>query len=204
MFNLSVLNGFKTVGTFILYKDTLVFMIGPDHTGKKLGIMRIGGHIEDKENYKQSLEREIKEEASIQVKYSNSPCTFYQGSWDDTNYFEINDDLPLEIKPLIIVGDGNRSTAVFLAYSDVEPRPSSEAHGLIFLKEDDIKDICSNRLCLQDFLNKGGKLIQQREIDYETEIYAGVHLKFFNRLLQEKNELARKYLYGELIKGANK
>jgi len=204
MFNPSVLDGFKTVGAFILYKDTLVFMIGPDHTGKKLGIMRIGGHIEDKENYEQALEREIKEEASIEVKYLNSPCTFYQGSWDDTNYFEINEDLPLEVKPLIIVGDSNRSTAVFLAYSDVEPKPSSEAHGLIFLKEDDIKDICSKRLRLQDFLNKGGKLIQQRELDYETEIYAGVHLKFLYRLLEEKNELARKYLNRELIKGADK
>lgn len=90
MFELSVLNGLKTVGSFILYKDTLVFMIGPDNTGEKLGIMRLGGHIE----------------------------------------------------------------------------------------ENEIKRICSQKLRLRDFLENCGKLIQQKEIDYDMEMYAGVHLKF--------------------------
>lgn len=44
MFDLSVFNEFKTVGSFILYQDTLAFMIGPDKSDKKLGIMRLGGH----------------------------------------------------------------------------------------------------------------------------------------------------------------
>lgn len=55
MFELSVLNGFKTVGAFILYQDTLAFMIGPDNSGEKLGITRLGGHIEENENLLQSL-----------------------------------------------------------------------------------------------------------------------------------------------------
>lgn len=61
-------NGFKTVGSFILYKDTLAFMIGPDNTGEKLGVMRLGGHIEENESYLQTLEREIKEEGSMEDK----------------------------------------------------------------------------------------------------------------------------------------
>lgn len=65
---LSGLNGFKTVGSFILYKDTLAFMIGPDNTGEKLGVMRLGGHIEENESYLQTLEREIKEEGSMEDK----------------------------------------------------------------------------------------------------------------------------------------
>jgi hypothetical protein len=50
--------------------------------------------------------------------------------------------------------------------------PSSEACGIIFLKETDIKDVCSKKLHLKNFINNGGKLIQQKEIDYDMEMYA--------------------------------
>jgi hypothetical protein len=188
MFELSVLNGFKTVGSFILYQDTLAFMIGPDNSGEKLGITRLGGHIEENESLLQSLEREIKEEASVEVNLFNSPCTFYKRSWDDSNYSEISNDIVWDIKPLIIVGDKLRSTAVFLSYTKEEPKSSSEAYGIIFLKQTDIKDICSRKLSLKDFINKGGKFIQQKDINYDMEMYAGVHLTFLNRLIEEKND----------------
>lgn len=199
MFELSVLNGFKTVGSFILYKDTLAFMIGPDNTGEKLGVMRLGGHIEENESYLQTLEREIKEEGSIEVKLLNSPNTFYKRNWDDNNYSEITDDIALDIKPLIIVGDKMRSTAVFLSYTEEEPKPSSEACGIIFLKENEIKRICSEKLRLRDFLDSGGKLIQQKEIDYDMEMYAGVHLTFLNRLMEDNNNLVNRFINGSLI-----
>ncbi|MEG2289367.1 MAG: hypothetical protein RR891_10440 [Clostridium sp.] len=194
MFELSVLNGFKTVGSFILYKDTFAFMIGPDNSGEKLGIMRLGGHIEENESLLQSLEREIKEEGSIEVKLFDSSCTFYKRNWDDSNYYEVTNNIEWDIKPLIIVGDKTRSTAVFLSYADEEPRPSSEAYGIIFLKENDIRDICSKRLKLRDFLDNGGKLIQQKEINYDVEMYGGAHLTFLNRLIEDNNDLVHRYI----------
>ena len=203
MFELSVLNVFKTVGSFILYQDTLAFMIGPDNSGEKLGVMRIGGHIEANEKLLQALEREIKEEASVEVKLLNSPCTFYKTNWDDANYYEITNDIVWDTKPLIIVGDKSRSTAVFLSYTEEEPKPSSEACGIIFLKETDIKAICLKKLCLKDFIDNGGKFIQQKEIDYNMEMYAGVHLTFLNRLIEDKNELVHRYISGNLIKKQN-
>lgn len=198
MFELSVLNGFKTVGSFILYEDTIAFMIGPDNTGEKLGVMRLGGHIEENESYLQTLQREIKEEGSIEVKLLNAPNTFYKRNWDDNNYNEITDDIALDIKPLIIVGDKMRSTAIFLSYTEEEPKPSSEACGIIFLKENEIKRICSEKLRLRDFLESGGKLIQQKEIDYDMEMYAGVHLTFLNRLIEDKNNLVNRFINGNL------
>lgn len=36
MSDLSVLKGLETVGSFIVYKDTLAFVIGPDHREKDL------------------------------------------------------------------------------------------------------------------------------------------------------------------------
>ncbi len=198
MFDTNVLNSFKTVGAFILYQNTLVFMIGPDKSGEKLGIVRLGGHIEENENYLQALEREIEEEASIKIKLINSPSSFYKESWDERDYYEITDNIPLEIKPLIITGDKVRSTAIFIAYTEELPKPASEAYGIIFLKENDIRDICSKKICLNDFLRNGGKFIQQKEINYDMEIYAGVHLKFLNRLMEQDIDLVHRYILGSL------
>lgn len=200
MFELSVLNAFKTVGSFILYQDTLTFMIGPDNTGRKLGIMRLGGHIEENENLLQALEREIKEEGSVKVKLFDSPSAFYKRNWEDIDYCEITNKLKWDIRPLIITGDKSRSTAVFLSYTEEEPKPSSEAYGLIFLKENDIRDICTKKLHLIDFLKNGGKLIQHKEIDYDMEMYAGVHLSFLNRLMEDDNNLVHRYFTGNLLK----
>jgi ADP-ribose pyrophosphatase YjhB (NUDIX family) len=189
MYKSSILKGLRTVGAFIIYKDTLAFMIGPDNLEEKLGIVRIGGHIEENEDLFQCLKREIEEEATIEVKLLSSPYTYYKTSWDDNNYSEVSKETDLEIKPLVIVGDEKRSTAVFLAVAEKEPKPSSEAQGIIFLKEEDIKKICKGNYSLRDFLNGGGKLIQQKHMDYDMEMYAGVHLSFLNILLQEDNEL---------------
>lgn len=198
MFNVNVLNSLKTVGSFILYQNTFVFMIGPDKSGEKLGIVRLGGHIKENENYIQALKREIEEEASVKVKLINSPYSFYKRNWDDKCYYEITDNMPLEIKPLIITGDEARSTAVFFAYTEELPKPSSEAYGIILLKGNDIKDICSKKTCLKDFLKNGGTLIQQKEFDYDMEIYAGVHLIFLNKLMENGNDLVHRYISGSL------
>lgn len=198
MFERRVLDHLKTVGSFVLYQNTLAFMIGPDKSGEKLGIVRLGGHIEENENYLQALKREIKEEASINIKLIDLPSCFYKKSWDERDYYEITENIPWEIKPLIITGDTISSTAVFLAYTEELPKPSSEAYGIIFLKENDIKDICRKKLCLNDFLKNGGKLIQQKEIDYGMEMRAGVHLTFLNRLMEQGNDLVHRYISGSL------
>lgn len=200
MFELNVLEGFKTVGSFILYQDTLVFMIGPDNSGKKLGVVRLGGHIEANESLLQSLRREIMEEGSAKIKLVSSPCSFYKGNWGDINYYEITNNLGMDIKPLIIVGDKTRSTIVFLSYTLEEPKPSSEACGIIFLRENDIQDICTRRLRLRDFLDNGGKLVQQKQIDYDMEMHAGVHLAFLNRLIEDKNDLVHRYITRDFIR----
>lgn len=197
MFDQSILNVFKTVGAFVLYRDMLALMIGPDQTGERLGIMRFGGHIEKGESLFEALEREIKEEASINTALVNSPRTFYKPQWD-SGYVEIKEEVSLKTKPLIIKGDTERATAVFLSYAEDEPKPSSEAHGVIFLDEKGIREVCTSRMHLRDFLSAGGKLIQQKEMDYNMEMYAGVHLRFFFDLLENGDDTAAKYLHGKL------
>ncbi|WP_157833838.1 hypothetical protein [Ruminiclostridium josui] len=43
MFELSGSDGFRTVRAFILYEDTLAFMVRPEKSSEKLGIMRLEG-----------------------------------------------------------------------------------------------------------------------------------------------------------------
>lgn len=200
MVKVNVLGDFETVGSFIIYKDTLAFMIGPNHLGEKLRIVRIGGHIEKNERLIEALEREIKEEAKIKVKLIDSSTTFYKRTWEEQEYSEITNNMAWDIKPLIIIGDSSRSTALFLSYAEKEPKPSSEAAGIIFLKETDIKDICSNRTTLREFVNNGGRLIQQKELDYDMEMCAGVHLEFLNRLIEDKPDLIERYIECNMVK----
>lgn len=61
-------------------------MIGPDHSGEKLRIVRIGGHIEGNESLIAALEREVKEEGDIKVKLIDSSATFYKKTWNDLDY----------------------------------------------------------------------------------------------------------------------
>lgn len=35
-----------TAGSFLCYRDAFVFQFGPDLTGERLGVVRVGGHVE--------------------------------------------------------------------------------------------------------------------------------------------------------------
>jgi 8-oxo-dGTP pyrophosphatase MutT (NUDIX family) len=189
----NILKSIKTVGAFVLYKDKLVFMIGPDNTGNKLGIVRFGGHIEENEDIFLALEREIMEEAAINITLVSSPVTYYKSKWEQ-DFFDISEDTQLKIKPIIVKGDEDRTTALFLSYADQEPKPSAETYGAIFLNEREILDICTKKISLHEFLASDGKIIQQINLDYDMEIYAGVHLKAFYDLLVSGNNIVKMYL----------
>ena len=61
--------------------------------------------------------------------------------------------------------------------------------GIIFLKKTEIRDICSKKLSLKEFIDNGGKFVKQKEIDFDMEMYAGVHLTFLNRLIEDENDI---------------
>ncbi|MDF2700082.1 MAG: mismatch repair protein MutT [Haloplasmataceae bacterium] len=199
LFDKGMLNSFKTVGTLILYHDTLAFMIGPDKTGEKLGIVRFGGHIEDGESLLQALNREIYEDCSISVNLINSPLSFYKKDWNDNELINVTKEINFEMQPFLLKGDNNRLSALFLSKTDIEPIPSSETNGIIFLTKQNIIDICNKKItCLSEFIKMGGKLVQQNKIDINKEIYAGVHLNLVFDLLLAQNQLIIDYFDGKM------
>ncbi|WP_202710971.1 NUDIX domain-containing protein [Sporosalibacterium faouarense] len=113
MVNLKSYKNLRTVGVFILYKNTFAFMIGPNKSLDKLGIVRFGGHIEEKESAIECITREIEEETSSEVEIVNSPITYYKNDWDSGECIKTNDSLPFSKRPVIICVDDNRSTIIF-------------------------------------------------------------------------------------------
>ncbi len=194
MLDFENLQNVKTVGAFIVNDSKFAFMIGPNASKDKLGIVRFGGHVEKNEHIYECLLREINEETSSTATIVSSPITYYKGKWEEDDYIELEKDLPLDIKPIIIVGDSNYLTMLFLAYVNEELKPSNETHGIIYLSISDIQNICNNRLTLNRFIKKGGKIVQQKKIDYEMELYPGPHLKFLNYLLKNNYNVVDSYL----------
>jgi len=125
-----ILKSLKTAGVFVLSENKFAFMIGPNKTKDKLGIVRFGGHIENNENVFECISRELYEEASAYINIVSSPTTYYKQSWDN-EYIEIIDNIYFNINPLIIVGDVDYSTVIFLGYPQEELKPSHETSGII-------------------------------------------------------------------------
>jgi hypothetical protein len=72
----------KTAGVYLLHNNRFAFMVGPDKSGESLGIVRLGGHVEDKEDILSCVRREVREEASANIIMEPSPITYYKTSWD--------------------------------------------------------------------------------------------------------------------------
>jgi hypothetical protein len=190
MLKMNELN-FTTVGTYLKYKDTLAFMIGPDQTGEKLKVIRLGGHIEKGESMIEALNRELMEEALIIPEIEDVDKTFYKVKWHKKRLEYANFD-SFRKKPLIVVGNKRRATALFLANTVEKPKPAMETHAIIFLNRAQIIEICTTRITLKQFLQKGGKIIIRKPLDYNLQIIAGVHLKFLFELILMNKKINKK------------
>ena len=65
-----------TASAWVLQGDVFPFMVGPDHTGEYLGVVRLGGHIEPGEAPWQCAAREAQEEAGLHLKAIVPPATY--------------------------------------------------------------------------------------------------------------------------------
>ncbi|MCK8060352.1 MULTISPECIES: NUDIX hydrolase [unclassified Fusibacter] len=173
---------FTTVGVYLKYEDSLAFMIGPDQNGTKLKVIRLGGHIEKGESIQDALERELMEEACVTVDLKDVDYTFYKVKWHKKRIMYEKFDR-FDLKPLIVVGNQHRATALFIAETLKKPVPAMESHGIIFLNRDQVRSICTKRITLADFIASGGEVIFQKPLNHEMQITAGVHLKFIYELI---------------------
>ncbi|SEP55705.1 NUDIX domain-containing protein [Piscibacillus halophilus] len=71
------INNARTAGGYVLYHGLFVFQVGPIKEGDKLGVVRLGGHRESEEAALEAAQREVYEEASINMIPIHSPETFH-------------------------------------------------------------------------------------------------------------------------------
>lgn len=187
-----------TAGAFISVNGFFIFMVGPNHNGE-LCVVRFGGHREDEETAIECLKREIKEEASIEVTPVNSPITYYTESWNKEPELIVQ-NFNKDISPIIIKGSKDGPLSIlYLAYSDEEPIPDSETHGIMFLTLEDIRLICNQKITIDDFIAKGGRAVFQRELRKDVILKPGVHLRMLSLLNKRHPDIIDSFLKVNLL-----
>jgi 8-oxo-dGTP pyrophosphatase MutT (NUDIX family) len=66
-----------TAGAYVLADGLVVFMVGPNRAGDRLGVVRLGGHREAGETSWTCAGREVLEEASVRIRPIPPPATYW-------------------------------------------------------------------------------------------------------------------------------
>lgn len=177
----------KTSGAYVLYDKYFVFQVGPTKKSDQLGVVRLGGHKETNETALETAKREVFEEASMKIIPINSPVTYYLNMWEAN---PVKMQTNTDIAPILVKGNGQEKLSImYLAYSEDEPKPSSETNGLLLLNPQDIYLICKEKISLNEFLNQNGIAILKRNINRDLILTPYPQLIFLFKLLQEYPDL---------------
>lgn len=173
-------NNVKTVGAIVISNMKFVFMIGPN-IENEIKIVRLGGHLEGDETILNCLNREVYEEARIKLNVMSSVNTYIIKNWEDRNYEII--DLDDDIRPLLIKDNGiDKKSLIYLATTDSDIIPDSEAWGIIRLSINEINYLLNNNITLDQFMNQGGEIVLQHRVDLQKIIRGGVILNTVSEL----------------------
>ncbi|MGH0777432.1 NUDIX domain-containing protein [Bacillus cereus] len=182
----------RTSGAYVMYKNLFVFQVGPTSKGDTLGVVRLGGHKEADETAVETAKREVKEEASIDITILNSPTTFYKENWNaQSKKIKVEN----EINPILIIDSLDESLSImYVAYSKIPPKPSSETNGLLLLSLSDIELICTGKITLNDYINQGGVSILKEKMNKDLVLQPFPQLMFLSELLKEDPVLLQQFL----------
>lgn len=182
----------RTSGAYVMYKDLFVFQVGPTSKGDTLGVVRLGGHKEADETAVETAKREVEEEASIDITILNSPTTYYKEYWNaQSKKLKVEN----EVNPILIIDSLDESLSImYIAYSKMLPKPSSETNGLLLLSLNDIELICTGKITLNDYINQGGVAILKEKMDKELILPPFPQLMFLAELLKEDLVLLQQFL----------
>jgi hypothetical protein len=193
---------FEKAGAFVLTNKRMAFMMGPTVDQSALAIVRLGGHREGSETAWECAQREVIEESQMRITSLTPSMTFY---CPNTKF-----DIEIELEPLakykypsieprpLIIGHQNSKhsiTPIFLASSDDEPVPSMETKALIFLTRKDVICLCSETLTLNEFQNRGGKVLVSQHIDGDLPLRPFGHLIMLSMILEQYPDVISKSIF---------
>ena len=182
----------RTSGAYVIYKNLFVFQVGPTRKGDTLGVVRLGGHKEDKETSVETAKREVKEEAAIDITIFSSPSIYYKENWSaQAKKIKVEN----EINPILIIDSPDETLSImYMAHSENEPTPSAETNGLLLLSVSDIRLVCSKEITLNEYIKQGGMAILKEKMDKELILQPFPQLMFLAELLKEDPVLLQQIL----------
>ena len=181
-------------GAYVLYNGYFLFMVGfgAGHENNVLGVVRFGGHREVGESAAECAAREIKEEASLDIKFYDNHITY---AIEDN--LEITPKITCDEKqnPILIrTGKAGELSIMYLAYGFGDLNPDMETQGILLLRKEDIESICSGRVLLREYKENGGKVILAKPLPDGAVLSPNIQLRFLNKLFAVEPELMNDYM----------
>ena len=115
---------FRIASAWFRFGEVFPFQVGPNATGEKLGVVRIGGHLNPEKGLWEGVCRETQEEASVRIRYVSPPDSYCYNPGEKL----VPTEWPwtdLCRPPAVFTNSG----VVFLAETEDEPRPDHEVNG---------------------------------------------------------------------------
>jgi ADP-ribose pyrophosphatase YjhB (NUDIX family) len=190
-----------TASAYLASRGRFVFMVGPTRPGDRLGVVRLGGHVEAGETAWQCAMREVREEASVPIELLPPPATYWVGPEPERDETAVAGPWPLATgepaAPLLVAWrHGTQSpprralSVTYLARTEHDPRPAGEALGLLWLSLPEMQWLIRERPTLADLLRRGGRatLLPGFPVDLPLEPF--LQLRALSILLERHPDLA--------------
>ena len=186
----------KTAGAYVLLNGQFLFTLGWIPHNGNYPVVRLGGHREANETGWECAAREVAEEAGIQIRPVLPDRTYLVlADNPDLTPKEIPwpQEIPGEVNPYLVaaydIETEPRLSLMYLAESNETPAPCTEVKGLLFLDEQNIQQICHEKITLGEYLKAGGRAIFSEPFDEERCLEPFIQLRILSRLLNNRRIL---------------
>ena len=179
----------NTAGVYVRVNELYLFTIGIKPHNGQIPVVRLGGHLEENETGWQCAEREVFEEANLQIE-PIPPQNTYLIDWDNIEaepsiiQWQQTEQEPVPFLVITYLRDEKATLSLmYLACAKGIPTPSSEVKGLLLLEESEIYRLCQEPVTLEKFLNNGGKAILKDDFDTSRVLEPFAQLRLLSRIL---------------------
>lgn len=184
-----------TASAYLLSGSHFVFMVGPTRSGDRLGVVRLGGHMEAGEPAWHCATREVHEEASVKIELLPPPATYWVGPEPERDETAVAGPWPLAAgepaAPVLVSWRIDPQhpprrvlSATYLATTVGDPQPASEAQGLMWLSQTEMLWLIRERPTLVEFLRRGGRAKLQPGFPANLPLEPFLQLRVLSVLLE--------------------
>jgi 8-oxo-dGTP pyrophosphatase MutT (NUDIX family) len=178
-----------TASAYVLLDGRFVFQVGPNKAGDRLGVVRLGGHVEPGETPLACVVREVQEEAALSVRVVPAPATYQVGPDGKLEAAVPGSWPPDETAPVLVgyraPGEG---ALTYLARAEGTPVPE-KGRGLLILNASDILWLMEERRTLRQYLAAGGRAVLRDPLPLDLPLEPYLHLKVLPQLLERHPHL---------------